>query len=302
MEERRKGVAKQVVIGCVVTVAIVSLIALGWRLYTGDLIMVVALAIMTIPTCGFLVKSITEGFVRAYKNDVVSAVVGFVSPDLTYLPQEGISLARYRASGLCPAGVVRCTGEDMIRGTVGQTPIEFSELHAKRKSQPPGSRGEGRPQWNTVFQGLFFIAEFNKHFRGRTFVFPDTAEKLLGKLGHALQGWDESNGDLVKLEDPAFEREFAVFSTDQVEARYILSPALMRRMLEFKSKAGAAVTFSFVGGEVYIAISTVLNRFEPRLFGSVLDLDLARGILNDLTFALGVVEDLNLNTRIWTKA
>jgi len=98
-----------------------------------------------------------------------------------------------------------------------------------------------------------------------------------------------------------FEKEFAVYSTDQVEARYILSPALMHRMLEFRRKTGATVYFSFIGGKVNIGISSQKNRFEPRLFSTVLDIEMAREFVNDLQLALGIVEDLNLNTRIWTK-
>ncbi|MDD3276584.1 MAG: DUF3137 domain-containing protein, partial [Kiritimatiellales bacterium] len=125
--------------------------------------------------------------------------------------------------------------------------------------------------------------------------------KLFGKLGQTLQGIGKSHGELIKLEDPEFEKAFAVYSTDQVEARYILSPALMRRMLEFKAKTGTKVYFSFTGDEVNIGISSTKNRFEPKLFSTVLDIEMAREFVDDLQLALGIVDDLNLNTRIWTK-
>ena len=72
------------------------------------------------------------------------------------------------------------------------------------------------------------MADFNKNFNGHTVVLPDTAEKILGKFGQSLQSMS-SRGELVKLEDPEFEKEFCVYGDDQVEARYILSPALMKR-------------------------------------------------------------------------
>ncbi|MBM4152734.1 MAG: DUF3137 domain-containing protein, partial [Kiritimatiellaceae bacterium] len=105
----------------------------------------------------------------------------------------------------------------------------------------------------------------------------------------------------VKLEDPEFEQEFVVYSTDQVEARYILSLAFMRRLLEFKQKTGAAVYFSFIGGEMNVGMSSTKDRFEPRIFQSLLDAAFIRELIHDLQLARGIVEDLNLNTRIWTK-
>lgn len=227
---------------------------------------------------------------------VVEPIIQYISPGLTYQPKNGIPQLRFKASGIFRHGIDRYNCEDLIKGTVDQTRIQFSELHAECKS----SNGKNQT-WHTIFKGLFFIADFNKHFKGRTFVLPDSAEKLFGRFGQKLQEIGKSHGELVKLEDPAFEREFAVYSTDQVEARYILSPALMQRMLEFKYKTGEKVHFSFTGGEVNIAISSNKNRFEPKLFSTVLDIELAREFVEDLQMALAVVEDLNLNTRIWTK-
>ena len=43
-----------------------------------------------------------------------------------------------------------------------------------------------------------------------------------------------SHGELVKLEDPEFEKSFVVYSGNQTEARYILSTSLMRRILDYK--------------------------------------------------------------------
>ena len=35
----------------------------------------------------------------------------------------------------------------------------------------------------------------------------------------------------MKLENPDFEKTFDVYSTDQIEARYLLSPSMMERLL-----------------------------------------------------------------------
>ena len=133
-------------------------------------------------------------------------------------------------------------------------------------------------------------------------VLPDTAERSFGFLGKFLQETFKHSGELVKLEDPEFEKEFVVYSSDQIEARYILSHSMMKRILEFKRKSNSRVHLSFHHSNVYLAVSSQRNRFEPRIMKSVLDPDLCREYLDDLLFAIEIVDDLNLNTRIWTKS
>jgi hypothetical protein len=297
LEEQRKAVVKKITVTCGVVAVVAFVIATLLFVNSDDLMILFFPVIGGLVLAAGLVKWMSSGYVHAFKNQIVDPIVKYIGPELTYLPKSGISESRFRASGIFHHRIDRYHCEDMVQGTVGTTRIEFSELHAKYKT----TDSKGRSQWHTIFRGLFFIADFNKHFNGRTFVLPDSAEKLFGRFGQKLQEIGKSHGELVKLEDPAFEKEFAVYSTNQVEARYILSPALMRRMLEFKIKTGGKVHFSFVGDEVNIGISSTKNRFEPKLFSTVLDIEMAREFVEDLQLALGIVDDLNLNTRIWTK-
>ena len=180
---------------------------------------------------------------------------------------------------------------------MGKTSLEFSEVHAQHVS----TDSEGRRQASTVFKGLFLVADFNKSFQGKTFVLPDTAEKLFGSIGSMLQSWNAARGELVKMEDVAFEKEFVVYGDDQIEARYILSTSLMERILAYKKKSNRPVRLSFIGNNVHVAISYKKSLFEPRIFRSLLNFRPIQEYFEDLSLAIDLVEDLNLNTRIWTK-
>jgi hypothetical protein len=124
---------------------------------------------------------------------------------------------------------------------------------------------------------------------------------MFGGFGKMLQSWNIGRPDLVKLEDPEFEREFVVYGNDQIEARYILSTSLMRRILDFKQKTGTKIYLSFTGSKVYVAVPINRNMFEPKYFSSISDFSPILDYYRDLEFSVGIVEDLNLNTRIWTK-
>ncbi len=296
LEQRRKGVMRNTII----TVSVIGLLAVGGAgamVSQGAPPMVFLFALIASVIIGALAfKFIGGGYKREFKWRIIGRIVQFLDPELSYQPDGLIDKYTFKASKLFKHHIDRYKGEDLIKGRVDKTDIVFSELHAEYKS------GSGKNQsWHTIFKGLFFIADFNKHFRGQTVVLPDTAEKLFGGLGKMLQDWNIGRPDLVKLEDPEFEREFVVYGSDQIEARYILSTSLMRRILDFKRKTGNKIYLSFTGSKVFVAVPMTKNMFEPKYFSNMDNFGPILDYYQDLTFAIGIVDDLNLNTRIWSK-
>jgi hypothetical protein len=238
----------------------------------------------------------SKGYVREFKDTIIRKIVKFLDENLDYFPHRCIPRSTFMASQIFKTKPNRYKGDDYVCGRAGDTQIEFSELNAEYES------GSGKNKSRrTVFKGLFFIGDFNKHFTCQTIVLPDTAENLFGSFGKLFQSWNVLRGQLIKLEDPEFERCFVVYGDDQIQARYILSTSLMERIVEFKKKTGQRIYLSFVGSKVFVAISFTRNLFEPKLFRTLLDFGLIQEYFEDLQLAVGIVEDLNLNTRIWSK-
>jgi len=232
------------------------------------------------------------------RGEVLRRVVQFWDPSFRYLPNGSIPRSEFDASRLFEGETIhRFGGEDEVRGRHGATEFRFSELRAARLRKR-GKRVEEVP----VFRGLFFVADFSKHFRGQTLVLPDRAERRLGAFGRAFQVLDGVHGlSLVQLEDPAFERVFAVYSSDETEARYLLSPALMQRILRFHENSGSQLRLGFAGGRVSVAVPLAGDLFAVN--GAVpLDPATLRRWMGELLFAIGIVDELDLNTRIWSKA
>jgi hypothetical protein len=93
-----------------------------------------------------------------------------------------------------------------------------------------------------IFNGAIARIKMNKRFDGITLIRPKFNASIRYKL------------EKVKLEDVDFHKHFTVFSTDQIEARYLLTPSFMERfkdiMTAFKTKK---IFCSFNGDYVYIA-------------------------------------------------
>jgi hypothetical protein len=276
-------------------------------------------SILTDPFTAIFVCIITTGlaylwyrfyicnYISLFKHDIIREIFSQINPGLEYAPMEYVYQNDFTQSQLFSSSITDYKGEDLVQGVIkpseaeqkqgnlGETMLKFSEICAQKTTRSSKHR-----HTITIFRGLFFIADFNKKLRGTTLVKPDTAENLLGRLGTFLQEVNPiERGELVQLENPEFEEHFVVYSDDQQEARYILSSQIMERIVEFKHKTQQAVYMSFRKGKVYVALSGSKDRFEPSFFRTLLRNELIEQYIIDIELVLGLVEELNLNRRIW---
>jgi hypothetical protein len=287
--------------------------ALGAVIYVGILIVAAAMHAMYPPVfifgiiiCGVIAVGVgsigSMGYVSDFKAAIIMPLVKFVDEALEYNPYSYIPEDAFIRSRMFSPKPDRYKGDDLVTGKLGATQVAFSGVHAEYMTTTTDGKGHTQTQWHTIFKGLFFVGDFNKDFQRTTVVLPDYAEKFLGKWGQMLQGMTFlSDLKLVKLEDPQFEHEFVVYSQDQIEARYILSTSLMQRIVKFKADTGKDISLSFVGSKVFVAVPHTEDMFEPRLFRTLLDFEIVRQYFENLNIGVEVVEDLNLNTRIWSK-
>jgi hypothetical protein len=244
---------------------------------------------------------IYKDFRDEYKNKVIKEIVKLVDPELQYDYESRISDNEFYHSQIYLTSADRSTGEDLIYGKIDKTAIKFSELHLEYKTESTDSDGHHQTQWHTIFKGIFFIADFNKNFKTQTVVLPDGLERIFGKFARKLQKMTTRRGNLIQLENPLFEKYFKVYAEDAIESRYILTPALMERITNFRVKTGLKVAFSFVDSNIYIALPIQKNLFEPRVFKNLYSYEFIKESFSYLMLFTGIVEELNLNTRIWTK-
>ena len=294
LDRERKQVDRRVLL--IILIAIILIIVVGRLVHgSGTSYFQILLGVLAF----IAISQVSKKHRQNFKNKIIQKITGFVDENLVYSPEGHVSREEFTSSGIFQKYCNRYNGEDHFKGKLGKTAIEFSEVVGKHVTST-GTDSKRKEHQSIVFKGIFFVADFNKNFEGHTIVLPDTAERILGKFGQSLQSMS-SRGELIKLEDPEFEKEFCVYSEDQVEARYILSPSLMKRIIDFKRKWKTKVYLSFRNSKVYIAIKMNKNLFETRLFKSIVDYNFMEENIRFLVLLTGIVEDLNLNTRIWTK-
>ncbi len=110
----------------------------------------------------------------------------------------------------------------------------------------------------TILQGVVIRFSMNKDFDGITIIRPKNA------------GYQDKYDDLkraglseVKLEDPEFAKKYVVYSTDQIEARYLITTSFMERFNSIENAFYSRFAYcSFSGKSVYIAPHTGSDLFN----------------------------------------
>ena len=298
LEEDRKAVKKRVInISIVFSIIVFALLALLAK-HLNDLDFLFFIGVLYIAGLGWIYRYLITDYRSDFKQKVIAPLIEEIDKNLNYLPEMHIPLANFNRSKLFTTRPDRVSGNDYVRGKIDNIDIAFSDFHAEKRHKD----SKGRTSWETIFQGLFIVSDFHKRFHGETIILPDTAQSLFGDLiGSWLQANNFSRNQLIKMDSPAFEKEFVVYGTDQVEARYILTPTLMQKLLNYKKRSKHPLYVSFIGGKIYMAIEYNDDMFEPSVFRSLLNYKIAMEYVATLHLAIGIVEELKLNQKLWSK-
>lgn len=261
--------------------------------------LMMAIVIAFAALASMMYRFMTQGYAKDFKARIITPLIGAIDPHLLYNPEFMVSQHLFSRCALFQHDIDRYSGNDYVKGSMDGVNLEFSDIHAEYQTRD----SKGRTQWHTLFRGLFLVAEFNKHFKSRTIILPDLAEKTFGNLiGGWLQSKNSSRDSVIQLDDPEFEKKFVVYGNDPIEARYILTHSMMKRIVEFQKKISHPLFISFVHNHIHIAIATQKDLFEPSLFTSLLDYKQAMEYVNTLNNTIGLVEELKLNEKLWSKA
>lgn len=219
-----------------------------------------------------------------FKNKVLLKAIDFFFEHNEYIANQRIAKNVFIKSMLFPASITTVKGEDFMRFRIGQVSIMFCEAKVYGILQ------------KRLFKGLFISSSFNKYFKCKTIVFSKKSSYFLLRKKKKLF----ENMKKVRLENPEFEKHFYTISNHQIEARYILTTSLMRRILDYKAKTGKKISISFNDNRLFCAVPKYDDLFEVPFFDPI-DMELVKRSLAPVILYTDIVEDLNLNLRIWTK-
>jgi len=217
-------------------------------------------------------------------NNAIAESLG-LKYEMDFQPGHGFDLARRYA--LLPS-YDRSSFEDQWSGPLGNRAFTLHEAHLEEE------RGSGKNRrYVTVFRGAILTITFDRQFHGTTKV--ERANKHTGWFGGAkdevkLDGQELGYVDMV---NPEFSDKFSVWSNDQVEARYLVHPRYVERVLEVEQAFnGKDVRTLFSGGELVICIESD-NMFESGSLDASEDRARVTRCVDQFMTLVGLCEALN---------
>lgn len=143
------------------------------------------------------------------------------------------------------------------------------------------------------FQGVVVELKMNKNFSGKTFLY----EKK--NTNRAVKNTNKKEYSKVMLEDVDFNSKFETYSTDQIEARYLLTSAFMERLknieLAFKAKF---VRAAFRDDKIFLVIGTDKDLFSMGNIHKQSNSNTFHELFEEMYSVLELVEELKLNQNI----
>ena len=190
-------------------------------------------------------------------------------------------------------GFDRFRADDLVCANAGGVDFMFCDIRLEKDI------GTGIPfifknNYVTFFEGPFFMANFNKKIHSDVFVFSNTTLPP-SELRHKLLGGRE-----IPIDNADFNQNFTIYANDAMTVMYVLTPALIEKILSLKQLVKSNISLSFKQNKIYIAIARGADSFEPSLDQPILNARIAKDIKVDLDAMLQIVKILKLNEKIWT--
>lgn len=149
---------------------------------------------------------------------------------------------------------------------------------------------------------VVFAADFHKHFASKTYLLPREREE------QALRDFSKESAaaggmEPMVLEDPGINKRFKGWTSDQTEARYLLTPELILAISDAADRMDSnRIAVSFRDSWMFFAVVLDDDRFSLQMTGEDDGgYSVAKSIYEDLVAFLSLIEHFNLNTRIWSK-
>lgn len=222
------------------------------------------------------------------KGSVYPKVFEFFGDDFRFYEQSHWHVNSLKDFDILPSFNESRT-EDFVSGSHRGVDLQLQEARLVQVSRD----SKGRTRRTTVFKGVFIQLGMNKSFKSKTIVKSDK-----GAIGNWF-GNTFSSLENAALEDPVFEKQFQVYSNDQIEARYLLTTSFMERLLSLnKVFGGNNIQCSFYQNKLLIMIASKDNRFETSSIYQPATLEHeVTTLLHEMDEIFHIIETLKLDER-----
>ena len=231
----------------------------------------------------FLMLNIMEEhFANKVKEKIMPLICKCLG-NIHWTKNHKLSSLIYIESGLIPKFDLS-SYDDFFYGEFDGVQIEILESLFGRKCSDN--------KYIPIFDGVIIKMKMNKKFKGRTVI----------KKNSPLHISPSPSLKHTVLEDVKFEKKFDVFTSDKIEARYLITPSFMERIKNMAVSFNAPFySCSFYKGDIFIALETSEDLFSigSRLFVPVDDIKQYSKLCDEIISIILLIDYFKLNEKIY---
>ena len=239
----------------------------------------------------FLLYRVRE-FILNFKPKVVNLILDFIDNDINYGTlyydsKKFIDKKDFQASNIFRSGTDVYSGEDHIKGEIGEIKFELSELKVREFSKV-------RRRLNYVFRGVFLKAEARVSLEGSLVILPREFKQYLSRtLKYMFSQRAEQVDNLIR--NKAFKKHFITVATKETKIRSVLTEHLQQAIVDYRVKTDKSIYLSFNKKNIYIAVTEPRDLLEPFIWRSNVSFELVREFFEDLQLLLQIIEEIDEN-------
>ena len=228
---------------------------------------------------------------KAYKGYFVGQQLEKTFSNLKYSHDVGLDRQILIDNGMINTGD-RYLSNDLTTGKYKDVDFAQADVHIEEEYKD----GDGDTQYETVFKGRYLVFEFPKKFNSRMM------------LTHSGSPKSEINPkdrnkilQYMQTESTEFNKAFAMYAEDGVEALYILTPDFMERVQELGRSHNDTVSIYFADNKMIIGIDDGGDIFEPPSPEKPIDekIELEK-VGQEINLITHIIDSLKLNRKVST--
>ena len=238
-----------------------------------------------------LCTKLTKEFVNKYKKAIILDAFNKKFSDVIYKPDLGIDSNVIAQTQMMISGNAYYSN-DYINAKYKNINFESADVLIRKEY----TNDDGGTYYITLFQGQWFIFDFNKPFKADLQV---CVKNFTNARRKGLFAKKEERFHKVELEDMEFNKIFNVYSQVEEEAFYVLTPNVMQHIKELNNKIPGSLLFCFINNKLHVGLYNNKDLFEASIFIKVDAVKDEQRTLQEISYITDFVDILQLDNTLF---
>lgn len=237
----------------------------------------------------------SEKYKLAFKEVYVLKALKQFFTKLRYEPLNGIPKNIIYNTGMIKMGH-RYSSNDLVIAMYKNIKIIQSDVHIEERRERRNSKGNRETYWVTLFKGKWMIFDFNKNFKANIQV------KQKGFNNSKITNWwNEEKFRKVEMEDEEFNKKFKIYTQDEHDAFYVLTPSLMEKIKNLTKQINGKIMLCFIDNKLHVALQNGEDSFEPNIFKEINEQNIIENLTKDIKVVTSFVDKLDLDNDLFRR-